>query len=194
MTDKQFWMKLDQLLSPKYDRVLRSYKAVQLIRQAAKAGLSLIVAGEKGNPITLPHPDKKHEKWYLYECYSSRQKAQADRMNRGVWSTIPASQILSVIDSDPNCQGIFFNGYSHDVAFFVTREGFDMDDEMLKKNIYYDEHKDEIEKEISDIGNLFEKIDVAGLEAPNSVLVDINRRIDAINEIMPIAPGEARND
>ena len=106
MTEKQFWMKLDQLLSIKNSRVLASLKAARLIQQACDEGLPVLVSGQYGNAEYRElNPGDRY-----FVCYTSRKQAEADRGNRGMWSKCPAVELQQAIEDDASpYKGYLFN-------------------------------------------------------------------------------------
>jgi len=134
MTDKQFWMKLDQLTYRKNNHsVLAEFKATLLIKQATTENLSILVPGSKG----APYRQNVGEDLVYFLCYSSRKQAQEDKDNNGMWSSYPVSKVHSEILSDPKCGGIIFNYHSDSHIMIITTDLLTTPDEELNKLIMY---------------------------------------------------------
>ena len=139
MTDKQFWMKLDQLNSSSISSEL---KAAKLFKQAATEGLSILVVGRKGKPERR----EIGEDLSFFLCYTSRKHAQEDRDNGGMWSTYPVSKMYEAILSDDKIVGIVLNGYSDQHIRFLTSTILKMEEKELESLSSYSEAKDLLNK------------------------------------------------
>lgn len=139
MTDKQFWMKLDQL-SMKKDKAHVVFEAARIIQQAYDEDLGIIIGcvRDKDDPSEVrqlysafhaANVDDKGVRHLL--CYTSRKMAESDKSLPEPWEKVKLRDIIDNMLNKPSIGGLLFNHHDENrmllipkLCFVQTEEAF----------------------------------------------------------------------
>lgn len=127
MTEKQFWMKADQI-SDSHKTVDEKGEAMALLLKTAyDEKLNMVIVTDGNHHVFMnlddDHPNTIGNRSLL--CYTSKRKAQNDLagMQRGfVWGYVSAYDILNNLFNKAIIGSLTFNCYNMDAIISVTKE------------------------------------------------------------------------
>ncbi|MBR5110120.1 MAG: hypothetical protein IK099_07980 [Clostridia bacterium] len=108
MTEKQFWMKLDQLSMKPMEDAASAAKMALIIRSACEQGLHLIVACTVEDGETKPLCIAKNEDERLIICYTSKEMAKSDKIE-GSRELLLVEGVINMMRERPAVGGLIFN-------------------------------------------------------------------------------------
>ena len=125
MTEKQFWMKLDQMAGNS-DKIT---EFIQILRQGYDEDLTMLIAchhirpGEVGQMyvnLDERNPERENNRYLL--CYTSRELADRDPSRREPWEKVPLRAIVDNALNKPVIGGFIFNKYRDDKFMAVPKQ------------------------------------------------------------------------
>ena len=143
MTEKQFWMKLDQLSMSK-DKATASMKAGAIIRQAYDEDHGIIIGciRDSDDPSAVrqlfassPDVNVDDEGVRRMLCYTSKKMADSDRSLPEPWANARLRDIVDNVLNKPSIGGLLFNHHVKDRILFVPKLFLAQSQEMLVHEI-----------------------------------------------------------
>ena len=108
MTEKQFWMKLDQLSMKPIEDATSAVKMALIIRSACEQGLHLIVACTVEDGETKPLYIAKNDDERLIICYTSKEMAKNDKIE-GSRELLLVEDVINMMRERQAVGGLIFN-------------------------------------------------------------------------------------
>ena len=128
MTEKQFWMKLDQLSMKPIEDATSAVKMALIIRSACEQGLHLIVActvedGEK-KPLCIA----KNEDERLIICYTNKEMAKSDKIE-GTRELLLVRDVINMMRQRSAVGGLIFNPQNEKRMMAIPKLFFAQDED-----------------------------------------------------------------
>lgn len=127
MTDKQFWMKADQISNSKKRIEEKAELLAQLLKTAYDENLKMVILYEGDHQIYMnlddDHPNTIGNRGML--CYTSKRKAEADMRAKAYgfhWGYAFTQDILNNLFNKAIIGNLTFNCYSMDVIISIPKE------------------------------------------------------------------------
>ena len=112
MTEKQFWMKLDQLAGQR----MKIPEFIQVLRQGYEEDLGIPIAchhegldrvSQMYQTVDKEHPNRDGNRYMI--CYTSRELADSDPMASEHWEKVPVRAVIDNALAKPVIGGFVFN-------------------------------------------------------------------------------------
>ncbi len=125
MTEKQFWMKLDQCAGKKNNLM----DAAKLVRQAYEDDLGIICGVRRAGidiynqlyiNLNEKEPDRENNRYML--CYSNREMGKADHLLQEPCEKLPVRFVIDNALNKPVIGGLIINRHSKDKSIVIPKQ------------------------------------------------------------------------